>query len=221
MAAEYVQKHQLAATIERAITDALASQPSNPYLALADWLAAGGAKAVAKKQLPSTGRSASSTAKPAPTTEAKEVETPSGAAGDLMTRLVLGAAVLWVDQDDEIPQGQVGEIVEDLDDGYMVVEFGGKPFELPASKLVPATAAQQAALYVWKAQAAKEHAAALKLLAVGGAVTWTEADDDIPAGTVGEIVEMLGDGNVDVRFPAGTAVSMKFTIFSIKSSILR
>ena len=42
-------------------------------------------------------------------------------------------------------------------------------------------------------------------LAVGAAVTWTGADDDIPAGTVGKIVEIVGDGaERRVEFPAGT-----------------
>lgn len=51
--AEYVQKHNLAATIEKALTEALASQPENPYDALAAWFAAGGAKTV-KKSAPKT-----------------------------------------------------------------------------------------------------------------------------------------------------------------------
>ena len=37
MASTYVQKHKLAQTIEKAITEALASQPENPYEALAAW----------------------------------------------------------------------------------------------------------------------------------------------------------------------------------------
>ena len=41
-------------------------------------------------------------------------------------------------------------------------------------------------------------------LVVGVVVTWTGADDDIPAGTVGEVVEIKDDGRRLVRFPAGT-----------------
>jgi|EP01046_Picozoa_sp_COSAG06_P040960 SAM-dependent methyltransferase len=36
-AAQYVQKHRLAQTIERGLTEALKSQPENPYEALAAW----------------------------------------------------------------------------------------------------------------------------------------------------------------------------------------
>ena len=42
-------------------------------------------------------------------------------------------------------------------------------------------------------------------LVVGAAVTWTGAADDIPAGTVGTIVEIAADGaQRRVEFPAGT-----------------
>ena len=42
-------------------------------------------------------------------------------------------------------------------------------------------------------------------LTVGAAVTWTLADDDIPAGTVGTIVEIVADGaERRVEFPAKT-----------------
>ena len=42
-------------------------------------------------------------------------------------------------------------------------------------------------------------------LVVGAAVTWTGADDDIPAGTVGKIVAIVGNGaGRRVEFPAGT-----------------
>ena len=37
MAAEYVSKHKLAQTIEKALSEALAKQPDNPYEALAEW----------------------------------------------------------------------------------------------------------------------------------------------------------------------------------------
>ena len=37
MAEEYVAKHKLAGTIEKALTEALAAQPDNPYEALAAW----------------------------------------------------------------------------------------------------------------------------------------------------------------------------------------
>ena len=37
MAANYVQKHRLAETIERGLTEALKGQPENPYEALAAW----------------------------------------------------------------------------------------------------------------------------------------------------------------------------------------
>eukprot|EP01046_Picozoa_sp_COSAG06_P058540 COSAG06_NODE_11796_length_1463_cov_8.478006_2_plen_93_part_00 len=37
MAAQYVQKHKLAQTIERGLGEALKSQPGNPYEALAAW----------------------------------------------------------------------------------------------------------------------------------------------------------------------------------------
>ena len=47
MAAEYVTKHQLARTIETALTEALASQPENPYQALATWFEAKPRAAVA------------------------------------------------------------------------------------------------------------------------------------------------------------------------------
>ena len=40
MATEYVQTHKLAGTIEKALTEALASQPENQYEALAAWFAA-------------------------------------------------------------------------------------------------------------------------------------------------------------------------------------
>eukprot|EP01046_Picozoa_sp_COSAG06_P114811 COSAG06_NODE_61655_length_267_cov_0.613095_1_plen_81_part_10 len=40
MAAESVTTHQLARTIETALTEALASQPENPYQALATWFEA-------------------------------------------------------------------------------------------------------------------------------------------------------------------------------------
>jgi len=39
-AKEYVSTHQLTGTIEKALTEALASQPENPYLALAAWFEA-------------------------------------------------------------------------------------------------------------------------------------------------------------------------------------
>ena len=37
MAEEYVAKHKLAGTVEKALTEALAAQPDNPYEALAAW----------------------------------------------------------------------------------------------------------------------------------------------------------------------------------------
>ena len=46
MAATYCQTHQLGATIEKALTEALGSQPENPFAALAAWFAAGGAATV-------------------------------------------------------------------------------------------------------------------------------------------------------------------------------
>ena len=42
-------------------------------------------------------------------------------------------------------------------------------------------------------------------LTVGAAVTWTRFNGDIPAGTVGTIVEIVADGaQRRVEFPAGT-----------------
>ena len=46
------------------------------------------------------------------------------------------------------------------------------------------------------AQAAKELAVKLQTLVVGAAVRWTEADEAIPEGTVGKVVEVLDDGGV-------------------------
>ena len=37
MATEYVAKHKLSGTIEKALAEALAPQPENPYEALAAW----------------------------------------------------------------------------------------------------------------------------------------------------------------------------------------
>ena len=49
-----------------------------------------------------------------------------------------------------------------------------------------------------------EHTATM---VVGAAVTWIGANDDIPAGTVGKIVEIVADGaKRRVEFPAGTKV---------------
>ena len=47
MATEYVQKHKLGGTIEKALAEALASQPENPYEALAAWFSAQGGAAKA------------------------------------------------------------------------------------------------------------------------------------------------------------------------------
>jgi hypothetical protein len=49
----YVEKHKIAATIEAALAEALATQPENPYEALGAWFANGGAatvKAAASKK---------------------------------------------------------------------------------------------------------------------------------------------------------------------------
>ena len=35
--AAYLETHKLAATVEKALMEALASQPENPYAALAEW----------------------------------------------------------------------------------------------------------------------------------------------------------------------------------------
>ena len=69
MAAAYVEKHRLALTIEKAISEALISQPENPYLALADWFAAGKAKTVPAPKPKASGAASS---KPVPIKEAKE-----------------------------------------------------------------------------------------------------------------------------------------------------
>jgi hypothetical protein len=50
MSAEYVSKHKMAQTIEAALTEALATQPDNPYEALSAWFAGGGAKTVGVKK---------------------------------------------------------------------------------------------------------------------------------------------------------------------------
>ena len=53
-------------------------------------------------------------------------------------------------------------------------------------------------------------------LVVGAAVTWTGADDDIPAGTVGKIVEIVGAGAQRVvEFPA---VSDVFSVGQLRST---
>ena len=53
-------------------------------------------------------------------------------------------------------------------------------------------------------------------LVVGAAVTWTGADDDIPAGTVGKIVEIVGAGAQRVvEFPA---VSDVFSVGQLRSA---
>eukprot|EP01043_Picozoa_sp_COSAG02_P024962 COSAG02_NODE_1384_length_12956_cov_126.308446_8_plen_443_part_00 len=126
--------------------------------------------------------------------------------------LVVGEVVTWTGADEDIPDGTAGEIVERLNESKATdgcdrrVRFPGGKWTFQPEDLVLATPVQVAQ---WKAVKAEldKHAARMVVAAV---VTWTGADEYIPAGTAGEIVKILDDSEarhdecIRVRFPGGT-----------------
>ncbi len=76
----------------------------------------------------------------------------------------------------------IGE-VKDLVDGKLVINFYGETVETKSEK----------AKYLIKSQ-----------FQPGMFVFWRKADDDIPSGHVGEVLDSIDDGKVKVKFPNGS-----------------
>jgi len=97
--------------------------------------------------------------------------------------------VTWKQSDDDIPLGSVGVILEIKDDGERHVQWPKGVWGIADLEL--ATTEQYT-------MAAKE-----LLLCPGKAVTLKQSDDDIPASSVGVILEIKDDGKRHVQWPKG------------------
>lgn len=120
------------------------------------------------------------------------------------TPMVCGRVVKLAASTANVPAGTAGEIVEVKEDGYRRVRFPLGTWNYTPDQLLLATREEETQWFVTKAELDKADASHAATLAVGVVVTWSGADDDIPAGTLGEVVEITDDGRRRVRFPAGT-----------------
>eukprot|EP01043_Picozoa_sp_COSAG02_P034558 COSAG02_NODE_2425_length_8891_cov_48.519791_3_plen_359_part_00 len=125
---------------------------------------------------------------------------------ELAAAMVVGAVVRWKKaNDDDIPEGTAGEVVEVKDNGDRIVRFPAGRWRFDPKALVLATSEQVARWEAAKVKLDAQEAAHAATLVVGAVVTLTFATVDVPKGTAGEIIENFPDTNGKrVRFPAGT-----------------
>jgi hypothetical protein len=131
-----------------------------------------------------------------------------GCAVDHAMALVVGTAVTRTVCGLDYPRGTVGEIIEfTRTEGQWTrrVRSRAGTRNFKPKELVLATAEQAAQWELTKAELDAKAAAHLVSLVVGAAVTWTDANDKVPEGTAGEIIEILEDSDERrVRFPGAT-----------------
>ena len=114
-------------------------------------------------------------------------------------QLTVGALVTWSLADKDIPRGTVGEIIQVKKDGTRRARFPAGHMEAPGWNFQPKN------LTLASGDEIAEHKRVLELV-VGVAVLCKIATSDLPAGTVGEIIEVKDDTARRVRFPMGTWV---------------
>ena len=150
---------------------------------------------------------------------------------DHVDSIKAGTLVYWMDQDEDVPRGAVGE-VHDMDGNDCVVEFPKRKIHVPVSKLnvsdfqtgtfihltddgladdtmgqVKGTTGENGKLLIEIEGEEKEVKPKYLFKCdcqIGMFVMWKKSDDDIPAGHVGQVLDDLNEkGKVKIKFPNG------------------
>jgi len=96
----------------------------------------------------------------------------------------IGDAVTWSRADDDVAEGEIGEVVGFRQDTCRVrVHFKKGTWKFKPGSLTIVMAG---------------------VLLPGDGVTWENDDEDVPFGTVGEVIEYVSEERVRVKFPKGT-----------------
>ncbi|CAE7534857.1 unnamed protein product [Symbiodinium natans] len=141
-----------------------------------------------------------------------------------------GKYVYWISQDDDVPRGHLGEIVEQKTNGDRMVKFPNGTWKFAPEKLnvcdfqkgtfVHSTSDDYDFDTVGEVKDLEDGKLILEIkgekvkekpkhllrcdFQPGMYVFWIKSDDDIPAGHMGEVLEDINDeGKVKVSFPNG------------------
>lgn len=130
--------------------------------------------------------------------------------------LELGDLVRWLKADKDVPPGTVGKIVEWKGTDRAVVVFANKTsFAIRCRSLVKQSVVEDT-------QGASNPGAKLgfsgEVLEIGNIVRWGKADQDIPEGTAGKIVEWKGEDRAVVIFTNKATFSLKLNMLLKTSS---
>lgn len=117
----------------------------------------------------------------------------------------IGDLVTWTGADDDVPFGSVGTVTDFGQRGRLFVHFRSgrtfsfKPEELRMATPGPPDLPSPPTSHQVRPTTSPKDAA----LRAGDRVMWVGADEDVPAGSVGEVLGVMFPGRTCVRFPSG------------------